>query len=684
MSVHKTAPKAFQTDALRRVADWTKGIAGADPEPVKVGLSTEDFTFGSAAYKTGPLTSVGQTGQMVCICDTQRDTLQVWTCTGDTYSLHCSKSVETEGGTVVGVHCLADSSDEVVVQVRLKKTVQIYIYDTKTLAPVHMLEGPVKTPDCYTVNHAPGYLVLTAPTGEFFVYKSPDFALLSEIRGTAKIQTTQIQPAAAHKQRESNIVPPFPHSAPLLDLQGRWLAYCRDAPDLDGVLTPVGLPPPGPLLERVLESLSMTAATSLKSLVAAGSRYYWGYESSQPNNAATSSTSTSKAGLSMRSWNILGRNPPVVTVVDLQTGKKTCSFSPPSGLSFLSLSPYDLSIATASHNGEHVFTYDLTFADKEVNLVSKHQRGKTPARVGGIVWTASGGLGIVNAKQGSLHWFQRNMEYPFYSEEIKLWKLSGVRQAVSNGSDGSSVLLLRGNRLVSVNQTTGTMNHEWIFPLESGDSSGEATQVPTPVSFSTPVSSTSNVSSAVSSRPSSARNSATPPPSSRAFPATPFNGTKNSVLNALRETQEAANARITAERRALLTAVDPLSVYELETCSPYPYFHSNKRTMQSVYTVGSNGHEKVPSDSPHFNVFGGPIDYSPLDFGGGTGEVEMFGELDIEEYDYKGQVFSDAPGLDSDSHQSDRSSELATPESVDSVLLDVGQVEALVGKIADV
>lgn len=680
MSVHKTAPKAFQTDALRRVADWTKGIAGADPEPVKVGLSTEDFTFGSSSYKTGPLTSVGQGGSTLCICDTQRDTLQVWSCGNDdtdTYTLNCAKSVETEGGTVVGLHCL---DSEVVVQVRLKKSVQINIYDTKTLAPVHMLEGPVKTPDCYTVNHAPGYLVLTAPTGEFFVYKRPDFALI-DIKGTAKVQTTQIQPAAAHKQRESNIVPPFPHSAPLLDLQGRWLAYCRDAPDLDGVLTPVGLPPPGPLLERVLESLSMTAATSLKSLVAAGSRYYWGYESSQPNNATNS-----KAGLSMRSWNILGRKPPVVTVIDLQTGKETCSFSPPSGLSFLSLSPYDLSIATASHNGEHVFTYDLTFADKEVNLVSKHQRGKTPARVGGIVWTASGGLGIVNAKQGSLHWFQRNMEYPFYSEEIKLWKLSGVRQGVSNSRDGSSVLLLRGNRLVSVNQTTGSMNHEWIFPLESGDSSGETTQVPTPVSFSTPAS-TSNASSVASSRPSSrpssARNSATPPPTSRGFPtaASSFGG-KNSVLNALRETQEAANARITAERRALLTAVDPLSVYELETCSPYPYFHSNKRTMQSMYTVGSNGHEKVPSDSPHFNVFGGPIDYTPLDFGCGTGEVEMFGDLDIEEYDYKGQVFSDPPGLDSDSHQSDRSSELATPESADSgLLLDVSQVEqALVGK----
>ncbi|AOW06883.1 YALI0F08987p [Yarrowia lipolytica CLIB122] len=672
MSVHKTTPKAFQTDALRRVADWTKGIAGADPEPIKVGLSTQDFTFGSSSYKAGPLTSVGQGGNLVCICDTQRDTLQIWNCTdGNTYLLSTCKTVETEGGTVVGLHAL--DSTEVVVQVRLKKTIQINVYDTKTLSLVHTMEGPVKTPDSYTVNQAVRYLVLTAPTGEFFVYKRPNFEL-TEITGTAKVQTTQIQPAAAQKQRESSILPPFPHSAPLLDLQGRWLAYCRDAPDLDGVLTPVGLPPPGPLLERVLESLSMTAATSLKSLVAAGSRYYWGYESSQPN------TATSKAGLSMRSWNLLGRKPPIVTVIDLQTGKEMCSFSPPSGLSFLSLSPYDLSIATASHNGEHVFTYDLTFADKEVNLISKHQRGKTPARVGGIIWTTSGGLGIVNAKQGSLHWFQRNMEYPFYSEEAKLWKLSGVRQGVSSCSDESSVLLLRGNRLVSVNQASGSVNHEWVFPLESAEPTRETKQVPTPVSFSTPVS-TSNASSVFPSCASSVHNSATPP-SSRGFHSPSGISGQNSVLNALRETQEAANARISAERKALLTAVDPLSVYELETCSPYPYFHSNKRTMQSTYAVGSNGHEKVPSESPQFNVFGGPIDYCPLDFGCGTGEVEMFGELDIEEYDYKGQVFSDAPGLDSDSHQSDRDSELATPESADSgLLLNVSQVEqALVGK----
>ncbi|KAG5362032.1 hypothetical protein CJU90_4717 [Yarrowia sp. C11] len=664
MSVHKTAPKAFQTDALRRVADWTKGIAGADPEPVRVALGPQDFTFGSSSYKAGPLTCVGLGGSVMAICDSQRDTLQVWTrnTAEDSYSLSCSKSVETKGGTVVGLHVLDTS--QVVVQVRLKKTVQINIYDTTKLTLVHSLQGPVQSPDSYTVNVASGYLVLTASTGEFFVYKRPKFEL-TDISGTVKVQTTQIQPAAAQKQRESNILSPFPHSAPLLDLQGRWLAYCRDSPDLDGVLTPVGLPPPGPLLERVLESLSMTAATSLKSLVAAGSRYYWGYESSQPNGI-----NSMAGGLSMRSWNILGRKPPVVTVVDLQTGKEMCSFSPPSGLSFLSLSPYDLSIATASHNGEHVFTYDLTFADREVNLVSKHQRGKTPARVGGIIWTGSGGLGIVNAKQGSLHWFHRNMEYPFYSEEVKLWKLSGVRQGVSDSNDGSCVLLLRGNKLVSVNEASGNLNHEWIFPLESGDSVDEA---PTPATVSAPVHPV-NTASAAPSRPSSA--------ASQLYSSSASIVSKNSVLNALNKSQVAENARIPAQRRALLAAVDPLSVYELETCSPYPYFHSSKRAMQSTYTVGSNGHEKVPSESPHFNVFGGPIECTPLDFGSGTGEVEMFGELDIEEYDYKGQVFSDPPGLDSDSHQSDRDSELATPESADSgLLLDVGQVDqALVGK----
>ncbi|KAG5363444.1 hypothetical protein CJU89_2617 [Yarrowia sp. B02] len=649
MSVHKTAPKTLQADTLRRVADWTKGIAGADPEPVRVALGPQDFTYGSCAYKGGPLSALSS--DSVCVCDTQRDILQVWTLNGDSYDLSASKNVETEGGTIVGLHSL---DGKVALQVRLKKSVQIHIYDASALTLLHTLEGPVKTPEAYSLHHSQGFLVLTAPHGDFFVYSRPDFALL-DARGTAKVQTTQIQPAASHKQRETSILAPFPHAAPLLDVQGRWLAYCRDSPDLEAVLTPVGLPPPGPLLERVLESLSMTAASSLKSLVAAGSRYYWGYEAQAAQNEA-------QGGLSMRSWNLLGRKPPVVTVLDLQTGREKCSFSPPSGISFLSLSPYDLAMATASHNGEHVFTYDLTFADSEVSLVSKHVRGKTPARVGGIVWTPCGGLGIVNAKQGSLHWFQRNMEYPFYAEEARLWKLSGVRQGVSSGGNDSSILLLRGNRLVSVNQQTGSMNHEWVFPL---DSDTETQQVATPGSFATPVSS-SKPASAASSRPASLRNS-TPPPAT-------FGSSKSSVLLALKENQEAERAKISAERKTLLSQVDPLSVYELETCSPYPYFHSNKRTMQSTYSVGSNGHEQVPSDSPHFNVFGGPIDYTPLDFGCGTGEVEMFDELDIEEYDYKGQVFSDAPGLDSDSHQSDRDSELATPESADSgLLMDVSQ-----------
>ncbi|RDW43666.1 hypothetical protein B0I75DRAFT_127752 [Yarrowia lipolytica] len=135
------------------------------------------------------------------------------------------------------------------------------------------MEGPVKTPDSYTAKQVVGYLDLTAPTGEFLVYKwRPSFEL-TEITGTAKVQTTPNQPAAAQKQRESRILPPFPHSAALLDIPGRWLAYCCDAPDLDRV--------PGRLLERVLESLSMTAVSSLKSLFAAGSRHYWGYGSPQ-------------------------------------------------------------------------------------------------------------------------------------------------------------------------------------------------------------------------------------------------------------------------------------------------------------------------------------------------------------------------------------------------------------------
>lgn len=264
-----------------------------------------------------------------------------------------------------------------------------------------------------------------------------------------------------------------PEGIPLFDMSGRWLAYSptslpnealSDSSTCPSSLrTPLKLPPPGQALDRLLENISTTTASSLKSISdagVAGLRHYLSSSTSphgttladeyakkqQANivlvgnnkfcidssgkvalakeNALSAANSISPgqsarigAGVSaavvaslpnaLSSLFQTQANSPPVQIIDVETQKPICTFIPPQGLSHLSLSPYTASLATVSSRGESIFTFDLSFIPLQVSLSGKYVRGVTPAKVHHVEWDTNGGFGIITRDKGSVHWFER-------------------------------------------------------------------------------------------------------------------------------------------------------------------------------------------------------------------------------------------------------------------------------------
>lgn len=254
-----------------------------------------------------------------------------------------------------------------------------------------------------------------------------------------------------------------PEGIPLFDMSGRWLAYCPKnlsnetlsrSNTSSALGTPLKLPPPGLVLDRILENISSTTASSIKSISDAGVAGIRNYLSSSTspygttladtyakkqqaniilvgNNkfsidssgrVALTKDSAAAAGLSSPTTpaavvaalpNALSSlfqaqaNSSPVQVIDIETQKPICTFIPPQGVSHLSLSPYAATLATVSLRGDAIFTFDLSFVPLQVSLTGKYIRGMTPAKVHQVEWDADGGFGIITRDKGSVHWFER-------------------------------------------------------------------------------------------------------------------------------------------------------------------------------------------------------------------------------------------------------------------------------------
>lgn len=193
--------------------------------------------------------------------------------------------------------------------------------------------------------------------------------------------------------------------------------------------TSVKLPTPGPLLYRVVSSVSNTALDKLYKLSEMSSKRVRGYLAksdkiidkdvslhsiSNTIGGALYSTATKLKKQAMS----YGENE-IVKIVDLENGQVLATFKPPGGISRVSLSPYDLQLVHANYRGDNFYMWDLYKLPREVSLIGKFVRGKTSASIKEIFWfvndkntdTVKGtnsGFGCITKRLGSVHWYNIN------------------------------------------------------------------------------------------------------------------------------------------------------------------------------------------------------------------------------------------------------------------------------------
>ncbi|KAF3992257.1 hypothetical protein FT663_01224 [Candidozyma haemuli var. vulneris] len=241
---------------------------------------------------------------------------------------------------------------------------------------------------------------------------------------------------------------------PIYDIQGSWLAYCPTKCEMDHQkhllhsnsnstkkknshqkcsFTELKLPPSGPLLMRVVSSISGSALDKLYALSESGSktfREYWSKPKGSKGNFMDKdvslhsiSTNISQALYStankIKNSALDSGEHKYIRIINLDSSQIIATFKPPAGVSNLSLSPYDLQLVQASHKGDNFYLWDLYRLPNEASLVGKFSRGNTSATVREIFWfvnteeqgSANGtnsGFGCISKKKGSLHWYNIN------------------------------------------------------------------------------------------------------------------------------------------------------------------------------------------------------------------------------------------------------------------------------------
>lgn len=217
------------------------------------------------------------------------------------------------------------------------------------------------------------------------------------------------------------------------------------------LFTPVRLPPPGPLLNRVLSTFSNTTLDGLFKLSEMSSSKVIAYlnkskksQTDHDNNSNTinslgksmgkllfSTVSSTANTLHSSTKGLKPHNNQIIKVLDLSNDKVLGIFKPPGGVSTLSLSPYDLQLVHVNDRGDSLFMWDLYRLPTEISLVGKFTRGKTSAIIEEIFWfnnaydirnssdskSAHGttyckgnnsGFGCISKVSGSVHWFNTN------------------------------------------------------------------------------------------------------------------------------------------------------------------------------------------------------------------------------------------------------------------------------------
>ncbi|KAK6464650.1 hypothetical protein DFJ63DRAFT_334203 [Scheffersomyces coipomensis] len=423
--------------------------------------------------------------------------------------------------------------------------------------------------------------------------------------------------------------------------------------------TPVKLPASGPLLNKVLSSLSNSALDGLfklselssmkvKSLISTDSPTNPTSNNTPSTTTATmmetptlnsigksigkllySTASTTAHTLSStmkKTWED-GYNNRIIKILDLSNDKVLGIFKPPGGVSKLSLSPYDLQLISVNMRGDSLYMWDLYRLSYEISLIGKFQRGKTSAIISEIFWFMNNnynhkddlvygnnsGFGCINKDSGSIHWFNinylsgtlnNNHNYP---NSLKMKKKKKKR--VSSGSSTSSNIKVKGGNggeISSVNGGNGgggggQFLDSWIL------SSFKAKRfIPLP-NISNDESGEYINQLAILSKDNELK-LISPLNGNHVFkyelPTQPVNA---NVIPSLIP-QDAQDEDIISNVRL----INPLSQAEIETCAPFLNLINNKNIEFAIYDFPTNEHEQDEHDQgdqfyDYFKEFGNEI-----------------------------------------------------------------------------
>ncbi|KAK6455215.1 uncharacterized protein RJT20DRAFT_146301 [Scheffersomyces xylosifermentans] len=219
----------------------------------------------------------------------------------------------------------------------------------------------------------------------------------------------------------------------------------------NSLYTPVKLPASGPLLNKVLSTLSNTALDGLFRLSEISSSKVKSYLNNKGSkqelykaptinsisksigNLLYSTASSTASTLESSTRSLKPNNNQLLKILDLSNDKVLGVFKPLGGVSNVSLSPYDSQLVHSSLRGDTLFMWDLYRLPSEISLIGKFTRGKTSAVIEEIFWFNNNygegnghnsgnsgnpndssikgnnsGFGCITKSTGSVHWFNIN------------------------------------------------------------------------------------------------------------------------------------------------------------------------------------------------------------------------------------------------------------------------------------
>lgn len=435
---------------------------------------------------------------------------------------------------------------------------------------------------------------------------------------------------------------------PIFDLVGTWLVYSPTKAEYKHMkrsanqkilaknssprtqFTPVKLPPAGPLLNRVVSAVSSSALDSLFKLSELSSRKIKSYMSKESRakkiekevvislHSVSSqigkilySTATTIQKSTQHDNNIDNE---LIKIVDLSTGKTMAIFKPPAGVSYVSLSPYDLQLVHASLRGDHFYMWDLYKLPSDVSLIGKFVRGKTSATVKEIFWFINlnnesikgnnSGFGCITKKSGSVHWY--NINYLSGGDSSKNYPniLGDVYEDISSDDFLDSWILssLHANKFVALPASSN------FFGNTSG-SSGK---------MRGSLRSSSSGSNSATDSLHKMNQLAVVDHKNRLKLLSPLNGHhvymyELPVVKVDKQFIPICEATTDAVAKEKAAEINPLSQTEIETCSPYLNLVNNKNIEFAVYDFENDDDSACFAKT--FEEFGKPIPLKALDFG---------------------------------------------------------------------